>query len=91
MIHDGKVCRKYAFGRATYTLKCAGAPQKIMWIADNIWRDSNIDANIYFHTATPAIFGVPKYAQELMKLVKSRNISFSKESNLIAVDHLKSK
>ena len=46
-----------------------------------------IKADIYFNTATPAIFGVPKYANELMKLVAQRNINLSTGSNLTAVDH----
>ena len=81
-------------GNAIFTqppqpFKCAGAPQKIMWIAHDIWNNENKSPNIIFNSAAPGIFGAPKYAKELMKLVNSRNIEFSKETNLTAVDPIK--
>ena len=75
------------FTQPPMPFKCAGAPQKIMWIAHDEWSQKGIKADIYFNTATPAIFGVPKYANELMKLVAQRNINLSTGSNLTAVDH----
>ena len=41
-----------------------------MWIARDEWTQKGIQGEIFFNTATPAIFGVPKYANELMKLVQ---------------------
>jgi len=83
-------------GQALFTqppmpFKCAGAPQKIMWIAEDEWRERGIKPSIHFNTATPAIFGVPKYAAELMKLAVARGVNVSTGSNLTAVDHVNSK
>jgi NADPH-dependent 2,4-dienoyl-CoA reductase/sulfur reductase-like enzyme len=92
----------FSGGNAIFTqppqpFKCAGAPQKIMWIAHDIWTKEtncpfkgNKNAKIYFNSAAPGIFGAPKYAKQLMKLVESRDIEFSKETNLTSVDPIKS-
>ena len=44
------------------------------------------EVDIHFNTAAPSIFGVKKYADELMKLVVARDINFSKESNLVSIN-----
>ena len=62
-----------------------------MWIANDIWTEKKINANIEMHTAAPSIFGVAKYANELNKLVKTRNINLNTESNWCGIDHTKSK
>ena len=62
-----------------------------MWIANDIWTEKKINANIEMHTAAPSIFGVAKYANELNKLVKARNINLNTESNWCGIDHTKSK
>ena len=58
-----------------------------MWIARDEWAQKGVQGEIFFNTATPAIFGVPKYANELMKLVEEHNINFSSSSNLTSVNH----
>merc|ERR1712227_572831 len=79
--------QKAVFTQPPMPFKCAGAPQKIMWIARDEWAQKGIQGDIFFNTATPAIFGVPKYANELMKLVQEHSINFSSGSNLISVNH----
>ena len=88
--------QSFTGGNAVFTqppqpFKCAGAPQKIMWIANDIWTEKKINANIQMHTAAPSIFGVAKYANELNKLIKARNINLTTESNWCGIDHTKSK
>ena len=85
-------------GNAIFTfppmpIKCPGAPQKIMWIANDIWKnDSSVGKyTLEYNTALGVIFGVPKYANELMKLVESENVNFKKQSLLCGVDHVNSK
>ena len=62
-----------------------------MWIANDIWTEKKINSKIEMHTAAPSIFGVAKYATELNKLVKARNIDLKTESNWCGIDHTKSK
>ena len=79
-------------GNAIFTfpatpIKCAGAPQKIMWLAEETFRRRGIrgQANVIYASATAGIFGVPKYAQALNKLVAERNIETHYSKNLVEV------
>jgi NADPH-dependent 2,4-dienoyl-CoA reductase/sulfur reductase-like enzyme len=94
-IYDYKYCdkaystvQKFKKGEAIFTqpagvVKCAGAPQKIMWLALDYWKnaglykmgDSGSDINISFATGLPTMFGVPKYAQALEKLRVERGVT----------------
>lgn len=57
-------------------IKCAGAPQKIMYLAEEIWRKKGIRdrCKVMFVSATPSIFGIPLFADALKKIVKERDI-----------------
>lgn len=80
-------------GRALFTqppmpIKCAGAPQKAMYLSADAWRRRGVLKNIdvEFHTAAPAIFGVTAYVPALMETVDRYGINLHLGSNLIAVD-----
>ncbi|KAK4310135.1 hypothetical protein Pmani_018274 [Petrolisthes manimaculis] len=68
-------------------IKCAGAPQKIMYIAEEYFRKhgKRDQANIIYNTSLPVIFGIKKYADALWEIVKERNISVNLRHNLIEV------
>jgi len=77
-------------GNALFTfpnspIKCAGAPQKIMYIAEESFRLSGKTANVQYFTALPVLFGVVKYANALWEIVNKRNISVNLRHNLIEV------
>ncbi|KAI0553907.1 FAD/NAD(P)-binding domain-containing protein [Xylaria curta] len=69
-------------------IKCAGAPQKIMWMALSQWQREGVRNNIdiTFATGAPAMFAVPKYSQVLNTLRKERNVEGLFQHNLVAVD-----
>jgi sulfide:quinone oxidoreductase len=80
-------------GNAIFTqppmpIKCAGAPQKIMYLAADRFRKKGIldKFNIEFYTATPGMFGVPFFAKALLKVVADYGIKTHFTSNLIAID-----
>lgn len=80
-------------GNALFTqppmpIKCAGAPQKIMYLAADRFRKKGIldKFKIEFCTATPAMFGVPFFAKALMKVVEGYGIKTNFTTNLIAID-----
>ena len=80
-------------GRALFTqppmpIKCAGAPQKAMYLSCHAWeqRGRLNDIDVQFHTAGPAIFGVPDYVPALMETVERYGIDLQVNSNLVAVD-----
>jgi len=68
-------------------IKCAGAPQKIMWLAEHHFRKSGIrdKAHIVYGSATAGIFGIPRYAKTLGKLVEERDIDAKYKHDLVAL------
>jgi sulfide:quinone oxidoreductase len=80
-------------GRAIFTqppmpIKCAGAPQKVMYLACDHWRRAGVLGNIDvdFRTAGAVLFGVADYVPALMEYVGKYGIGLELGSNLIAVD-----
>ncbi|WP_434423356.1 NAD(P)/FAD-dependent oxidoreductase [Nannocystis pusilla] len=87
-----KFIRELERGTAIFTfpntpVKCGGAPQKIMWLAEHHFRRRGVrdDIDIVFASAGAKIFAVPKYAATLERLVRERNIITRFHHNLIAV------
>jgi len=79
-------------GNAVFTfpatpIKCAGAPQKIMYLAEETFRRRGVRSRseVIYAAATPGIFGVPKYKRALEKIVKERNIKTEFLRDLVAV------
>ncbi|PWN25069.1 FAD/NAD(P)-binding domain-containing protein [Jaminaea rosea] len=80
-------------GKAIFTqpagvVKCAGAPQKIMWLSWDLWRKRGLldKTEITFATGLQAMFGVPRYNETLERLRKERNIPARYGHNLTAVE-----
>jgi sulfide:quinone oxidoreductase len=80
-------------GRALFTqppmpIKCAGAPQKAMYLACDAWRRRGVlpDIAVEFHTATPVLFGVKEFVPPLMTYIEKYGVSLNLTSNLKAVD-----
>ena len=69
-------------GNALFTfpqtpIKCAGAPQKIMYLADDVFKRSPEVAartKVIYATATPGIFAIPTFAAPLREVVARRGI-----------------
>lgn len=87
-----EVLKSLKGGNAVFTfpstpIKCAGAPQKILWLTDHHLRKKGLrdKANLIFASAGAAIFGVPRYAKTLSRLAKERNIDQRYRQDLIAV------
>ncbi|KAJ3523610.1 hypothetical protein NM208_g12386 [Fusarium decemcellulare] len=91
---------RFEKGKAIFTqpagvIKCAGAPQKTMWLALDHWRQTGVydpknpsasPVKISFATGLPAMFGVPKYSAELEKLRQARGVEGLFQHDLVAVD-----
>lgn len=80
-------------GRALFTqppmpIKCAGAPQKAMYLAADYWRrQGRLDnINIDFCSAGAALFGVAEYVPALMEYVHQYDINLRLGETLTAVD-----
>ncbi|MEQ8664070.1 MAG: FAD/NAD(P)-binding oxidoreductase [Gammaproteobacteria bacterium] len=80
-------------GKALFTfppppIKCAGAPQKIMYLAEDYFRRQGVRANIEvgYRCAGDAIFAVKKYADALNAICAHRDIDTQFAWKLVAVD-----
>jgi sulfide:quinone oxidoreductase len=81
------------FTQPTGVIKCAGAPQKVMWLAWDYWRRAGLynstgdsPIKIGFATGLPTMFGVPKYSVELDKLRQERGVEAYFQHDLVAID-----
>lgn len=80
-------------GRAIFTqppmpIKCAGAPQKAMYLSGDYWyRQGRIDdIDIQFNNAGGVLFGVKEYVPALEQYVERYQASLNFFHNLVAVD-----
>ncbi|WP_128891070.1 FAD/NAD(P)-binding oxidoreductase [Erythrobacter sp. HKB08] len=80
-------------GRAIFTqppmpIKCAGAPQKAMYLSCDHWLRSGVlgDIEVEFRNAGGVLFGVQDYVPALMEYVEKYDIGLKLGSNLVAVD-----
>jgi sulfide:quinone oxidoreductase len=66
------------FTQPTTPIKCGGAPQKIMYLADDHFIKSGVrdKTNVIFATPGSVIFGVSPFKEELERIIKKRGIEF---------------
>ncbi len=84
--------RSFKGGTAIFThpnspVKCGGAPQKIMYLADDYFRKLHVrnESAIIFASAKGSIFDVPTYATTLNKVIRRKNIETRYKHNLLEV------
>ena len=80
-------------GTALFTMppgpiKCAGAPQKIAYLAADHWRRQGVLGSMDIHLIlpTPGMFGIPEFAEGLAKAAKRYGIKVHFESKLVSID-----
>ncbi|KIP20748.1 Sulfide dehydrogenase [flavocytochrome c] flavoprotein chain precursor [Anoxybacillus ayderensis] len=85
--------RHFRGGTAIFTqpstqVKCGGAPQKIMYLADDYFRQSGVreQTNIIFASGLPNIFAVKKYADTLEQVIQRKNIETKYRVELVEID-----
>ncbi|MEE4998712.1 FAD/NAD(P)-binding oxidoreductase [Pseudomonas alliivorans] len=88
-----KLVQNLKQGRALFTqppmpIKCAGAPQKAMYLSCDHWRKAGRQEQIktQFFNAGAALFGVADYIPALMKYVDRYAIDLQFSHRLVAVD-----
>lgn len=76
-----KAIRNFAGGDAVFThpatpIKCGGAPQKIMYLAEEAFVGQGVRerSRIHFYIGEPVIFKVEKYAKVLMSIIERKGI-----------------
>jgi len=88
-----KAIESFEGGTALFTMppvpiKCAGAPQKIMYLADSIWRKKGVrsKSKIIFASAGASIFGIKEFAAALNKVIEKKEIETRFQMKLVAVN-----
>lgn len=91
--YTNRLVRDLRGGRALFTqppmpIKCAGAPQKAMYLSCSQWESGGVLRNldVQFHTSGAVLFGVAAYVPALMKYVERYNAHLNFESKLVAID-----
>jgi len=81
------------FTQPPMPIKCAGAPQKALYLSCSHWEDQGVLANIKvdFHNAGAVLFGVKEYVPPLMQYIDRYHAQLSFNSNLVEVDGLNKK
>jgi sulfide:quinone oxidoreductase len=88
-----ELVRSIKSGRALFTqppmpIKCAGAPQKAIYLSADHWRRTGVlrDIDIGFYNAGAVLFGVPEYVPALMEYIKRYRVDLNFTHNLVAID-----
>jgi sulfide:quinone oxidoreductase len=76
------------FTQPTTPIKCGGAPQKIMYLADDHFRKIGVrdKTNVLFATPGTVIFGVKPIKETLMQVVNRKDINLRFGHQLVKVD-----
>lgn len=76
------------FTQPPMPIKCAGAPQKAMYLSCDAWRRRGVlkDISVHFHNAGGVLFGVKDYVPALMAYVERYGAHLHFNERLIAVD-----
>lgn len=85
---QGMAGKEAIFTQPGMPIKCAGAPQKAMYLSCDHWmrtgRLKNI--NVSFCNAGPVLFGCAPYVPPLMEYIRKYNINLDFGHNLIKID-----
>jgi len=87
-LKTGKLGERFKKGKAIFTepmmpIKCAGAPQKILYLWSNEWRDREYPIDIEYIKTGAVMFGVPKYSETLTGVAKKYNVGVTFKHNLV--------
>ncbi|MBU1357703.1 MAG: TIGR01244 family phosphatase [Gammaproteobacteria bacterium] len=85
--------QKLKGGKALFTqppmpIKCAGAPQKAMYLSSDHWQRNGVlkDIDVQFCNAGGVLFGVPDYVPALMEYIRRYDITLNFGHTLTAID-----
>lgn len=91
--HTWEVLKNFKGGTALFTqpttpIKCGGAPQKIMYLAEEAFKKTGVRSktNIIFATPGTVIFGVKQIKETLMRVVNKKNITLNFGYKLVEID-----
>ncbi|PHS76036.1 MAG: pyridine nucleotide-disulfide oxidoreductase [Porticoccus sp.] len=76
------------FSQPPMPIKCAGAPQKALYLSSDHWRRNGVldNLSVQFHNAGAVLFGVPDYVPALQSYIDRYGIDVNYQSNLVSVN-----
>ncbi len=88
------LAKRFQGGNAVFNypsgyVKCGGAPQKITWLSEDLWRKEGIRdlVNIHFYSTRPSLFpGVPRVEAAVTPLIEQRGVLNEFNKTLRAID-----
>ena len=88
-----ELVRNLKSGRAIFSqppmpIKCAGAPQKAMYLSCDAWMERGVlgDIDVEFRNAGGVLFGVKEYVPALMEYIDKYGVDMKLNQTLVAVD-----
>ena len=91
-----EVLKKFKGGNAVFTqpatpIRCGGAPQKIMYLAEEYFKKSGVrpNTNVIFATPGSVIFGVKVFADELTRIIAEKHIHLKTFYKPVKIDSQK--
>ncbi|HCR2980594.1 TPA: NAD(P)/FAD-dependent oxidoreductase [Serratia marcescens] len=79
---------KAIFSQPTLPIKCAGAPQKALYLSCDHWRRQGVlnNINVNFCLAGTAVFGIPQFVPPLSGYLEKYRAQVNFNHNLIRID-----
>jgi sulfide:quinone oxidoreductase len=76
------------FGMPSGPIKCAGAPQKIAYLASDYWRRQGVlsDIDVHLVVPTPRLFGIPAIADNLDVIAADYGVTVHTGAEITSVD-----
>ncbi|WP_275571313.1 NAD(P)/FAD-dependent oxidoreductase [Mycolicibacterium vanbaalenii] len=76
------------FAMPSGPIKCAGAPQKIAYLAADYWRKQGVlqDIDVHLVVPTPRLFGIPAIADNLDKVAAGYGITVHTGAEVTGID-----
>lgn len=76
------------FAMPSGPIKCAGAPQKIAYLASDYWRKQGVlsDIDVHLVVPTPRLFGIPAIADSLEAIAADYGITVHTNAEVTSID-----
>jgi sulfide:quinone oxidoreductase len=91
-----RVLQNFKGGNAMFTqpagaIRCGGAPQKIMYLAEEYFEKSGVreKTNVVFATPGTVIFGTKEFADELNRIIETKHVNFKPFYKPVRIDAAK--
>ncbi|GAC1529905.1 MAG: hypothetical protein NVS2B4_08520 [Ramlibacter sp.] len=88
-----ELVRTWRGGKALFTqppmpIKCAGAPQKALYLSCDAWRRAGVlkQTQVQFFNAGAVLFGVPAYVPALMEYIQAYGVDLLFGHSLVSID-----